>query len=309
MAGFTASRAYYGKIMLFGEYSVMEGSSAVLIPYPKVQATLCLPGSCKPYPLALESNRSIQAFAGYLTELCHLKDIAVPFDLTRFTNDVKEGLYLQSSIPENYGLGSSGALCAALFDTYSIPENPEKTFPVQDLQTIFSLMESFFHGSSSGADPLCIYLNEPLVIHHGNYLLPGHAGMQARNETEFFLIDTGRKSHTGPHVQYFRNKMGDEGYRMDFIQKYIPLVNLAVEQWIDGALKESTLLDLSVAQLIFFQPMIPDSLREVWEKGIETGLYGLKLCGSGGGGMVLCYTRDVQATRVFLRKRYGIELM
>jgi mevalonate kinase len=33
--------------------------------------------------------------------------------------------------------------------------------------------------------------------------------------------------------------------------------------------------------------MIPDSIRPVWEQGLKSGAYTLKLCGAGGGGFLL----------------------
>ena len=43
--------------------------------------------------------------------------------------------------------------------------------------------------------------------------------------------------------------------------------------------------------------MIPISFRELWEKGISSSIYTLKLCGSGGGGFLLGFTKDFEATK------------
>ena len=43
-----------------------------------------------------------------------------------------------------------------------------------------------------------------------------------------------------------------------------------------------------------FQPMMPKLYRDLWKEGIDTNSYYLKLCGSGGGGYILGFTKDLQ---------------
>jgi mevalonate kinase len=54
--------------------------------------------------------------------------------------------------------------------------------------------------------------------------------------------------------------------------------------------------------------MIPDHLVSVWQKGIETNDYYLKLCGSGGGGFILGFTEDYEKAQESL-KDYKLELV
>ncbi|MFT5953016.1 MAG: mevalonate kinase, partial [Bacteroidia bacterium] len=46
----------------------------------------------------------------------------------------------------------------------------------------------------------------------------------------------------------------------------------------------------------------------VWKHGIESGDYYLKLCGSGGGGYILGFTKDYENAKVQL-KNYELELV
>jgi mevalonate kinase len=46
--------------------------------------------------------------------------------------------------------------------------------------------------------------------------------------------------------------------------------------------------------------MIPEKFRQVWQQGIDSGVYYLKLCGSGGGGYLLGFTRDLEQTQRLL---------
>ncbi len=54
--------------------------------------------------------------------------------------------------------------------------------------------------------------------------------------------------------------------------------------------------------------MIPDSFHQLWENGIETNDYYLKLCGSGGGGYILGFTKDYEKTKKLLED-YKLELV
>lgn len=297
------AKIYHGKIMLFGEYSVMEGSWAALIPYRKLQAKLSFPGeNIKQEEVA--SNRLLRAFATYLGERNQKGPEYI--DHLVLDHDLQQGLYLESTIPQNYGLGSSGALCAAVFEAYRTDPLRESQLSMQELRKLFADMESYFHGSSSGVDPLCIYLDEPLVIRNHEYQKPGVAGKDGRDNLKMFLIDTGHKSHTGPYVRHFRDQMKHSAYRNDFTLRYVPLVNEAVEQWLAGQLQMDTVMALSADQLLFFKGMVPASCHEIWRKGIEKGLYACKLCGSGGGGMILGFTKDLERTADFLNSNYKI---
>jgi mevalonate kinase len=38
--------------------------------------------------------------------------------------------------------------------------------------------------------------------------------------------------------------------------------------------------------------MIPENIFNAWKRGLDTNAYYLKLCGSGGGGYILGFTKD-----------------
>ena len=98
----------------------------------------------------------------------------VTFDLNTLQNDVNNGMYFDSSIPQGYGVGSSGALVASIYDKYAddkitVLENLTRD-KLLKLKEIFSFMESFFHGKSSGLDPLNSYLSLPILINSKNHI-------------------------------------------------------------------------------------------------------------------------------------------
>jgi mevalonate kinase len=57
-----------------------------------------------------------------------------------------------------------------------------------------------------------------------------------------------------------------------------------------------------VLQFDFFSEMIPEKFKRIWENGIQSGTYSLKLCGSGGGGFILGFSWDFKKTEEFINK-------
>ena len=146
---------YNSKVILFGEYSMIFDSTALMIPLKRFFAQWRFTDRDKPESIA--SNRSLQKFLAYLAQSEELDNV---LDLPRFRTDLERGLHLDSNVPSSYGLGSSGTLVAAVYDAYAC----QKTDDMMNLKRLFGLMESYFHGSSSGIDPLQCYLGSPFKI-------------------------------------------------------------------------------------------------------------------------------------------------
>ena len=133
---------YYSKVILFGEYSMIFDATALMIPLKRFSAQWQFPQS-RNLSASLQSNHSLKRFRDYLAENETLSSL---LDFVSLTKDLNEGLFLASNVPSGYGLGSSGTLVAAAYDRYAI----QKTDDYLQLKTFFGLMESHFHGSSSG---------------------------------------------------------------------------------------------------------------------------------------------------------------
>lgn len=117
------------------------------------------------------------------------------FNIEALKADVARGMYFDSSIPQGYGVGSSGALVAAIYDKYAndkitVLENLTREKLLQ-LKTIFGQMESFFHGKSSGLDPLNSYLSIPILINSkDNIEATGIPSQSATGKGAVFLLDS-----------------------------------------------------------------------------------------------------------------------
>jgi mevalonate kinase len=295
------NRRYFGKILLFGEYSVIEGSAAALIPYTKVSAHLIFPEG-NPERQAKRSNSVLCSFAEYLK--CSGSKKFEWIDQSALSDDLAKDLYLESTIPENKGLGSSGAICAAIYESYQKGPIPS----IEVIHSNLAAMEAYFHGISSGVDPLSIYLGMPVVVENKAYRILKEDKLYRRNSLKPFLFDTGFSAETAPLVRDFKIKMTNPVFSEKFRSEYVLLVNRCIEDWTAGALSYDSASQLSVEQLVYFNSMIPENILQLWKNGLHESLYALKLCGSGGGGMVLGFTPDMNNTREFIQKHYGIEI-
>ena len=147
---------YYSKVILFGEYSMIFDSTALMVPLKRFSAQWRF-ASHSDFSDSAASNASVQRFSDYLASLESTKDI---IDTRRLNHDLNLGLFLSSDVPSGYGLGSSGTLVSAVYDGYA----NQKTEDLLQLKSLFGQMESYFHGSSSGIDPLQCYLGKPFKI-------------------------------------------------------------------------------------------------------------------------------------------------
>ncbi|PRX56474.1 mevalonate kinase [Flagellimonas meridianipacifica] len=293
---------FYSKILLFGEYGIIKDSKGLSIPYNFFKGALKTDGNLS--DSAKASNESLKRFVDYLKEMESHEPDLVSFDFPKLEADVAEGMYFDSSIPQGYGIGSSGALVAAIYDKYAnnkitVLENLTRE-KLLTLKSIFSKMESFFHGKSSGLDPLNSYLSLPILINSKDNIESTSIPSQNKEgKGAVFLLDSGMTGETAPMVQIFMEKMKQEGFRNMLKDQFIKHTDACVEDFLSGNVKSlfGNLKELSNVVLDNFKPMIPSKFHDLWQKGIESNEYYLKLCGSGGGGYILGFTQDLDKAK------------
>ena len=300
---------FYAKILLFGEYGIIKDSKGLAIPYNSYKGALKTVSN-----LTGEAKKSNENLTKFYLHLKNLSSDIVSFDLAKFKSDIDEGMYFDSSIPQGYGVGSSGALVASIYDQYAndkitILENLTRD-KLLVLKEIFSLMESFFHGKSSGLDPLNSYLSLPILINSKTNIEPAGIPSQKEGKGAVFLLDSEQVGETGPMVNIFMNKMKNEGFRKMLNEEFVSYTDACIEDFLQGNIKSlfGNVKNLSKVVIANFKPMIPSAFHKVWERGIQTNDYYLKLCGSGGGGYILGFTEDYQKAKASL-KDYKLELV
>ncbi len=301
---------FYSKILLFGEYGIIKDSKGLSIPYNFYNGALKV--SETDSEATKKSNGNLKRFADYLETL---DSELVRFDIESLRNDLAEGMYFDSSIPQGYGVGSSGALVAAIYDKYAfnkitVLENLTRE-KLLKLKAIFSEMESFFHGKSSGLDPLNSYLSIPILINSkDNIEATGIPSQKIDGKGAVFLLDSGVVGETAPMVSIFMENMKHEGFRSMLKDQFIKHTDACVDDFLKGDVKSlfRNTKQLSKVVLNHFKPMIPSQFHDLWKKGIETNEYYLKLCGSGGGGYILGFTENIDKAKESL-KDYKLEVV
>ena len=304
---------FYSKILLFGEYGIIKDSKGLSIPYNFYNGAL--KSDENPTEEAKKSNESLVKFVAYLKQLQTEQPELVTFNIEVLQNDVNNGMYFDSSIPQGYGVGSSGALVAAIYDKYAtnkitVLENLTREKLLQ-LKAIFSNMESFFHGKSSGLDPLNSYLSLPILINSkDNIEAAGIPSQSTTGKGAVFLLDSGIVGETAPMVNIFMENLKDQGFRNMLKSQFIKYTDSCVENFLQGDIKSlfKNTKELSKVVLNNFKPMIPEQFHQIWQNGIETNDYYLKLCGSGGGGYILGFTQDLEKAKESL-KDYKLEVV
>ena len=304
---------FYSKILLFGEYGIIQDSKGLSIPYNFYKGAL--KSDENPTNEAKKSNQSLVKFVTYLKQLQSEQPDLVTFNIELLQNDVNNGMYFDSSIPQGYGVGSSGALVAAIYDKYAankitVLENLTREKLLQ-LKSIFSNMESFFHGKSSGLDPLNSYLSLPILINSkDNIEAAGIPSQSATGKGAVFLLDSGIVGETAPMVNIFMENLKDQGFRNMLKSQFIKYTDSCVENFLQDDMKSlfKNTKELSKVVLSNFKPMIPEQFHQIWQNGIETNDYYLKLCGSGGGGYILGFTQDFEKAKKSL-KDYKLEMV
>lgn len=291
---------FFSKILLFGEYGVICDSMGLSIPFENYRGKWHFEKNKNKLPVVSDLN--LLAFWQYMAELEEKGEMLARFDLAQFKKDIDNGLIFQSTIPQGFGIGSSGALCAAFYDQYALDKIDVKDDEqnIIRLKKIFARMESFFHGTSSGLDPLNCYLKKPLLIRNKNLI--EFADMHENHDTHqihAFLINTGNPGKTGPLVNLFFDKCREHHFYKKFRNEFIPLNNECITSFLKGDAHAffHSVKKLSKFTLKHFEPMIPEPFRPLWKKGLETSLYFLKLCGSGGGGFLLGFTHEPEKAK------------
>jgi mevalonate kinase len=267
-------RPYPAKILLFGEYTILNGSMALATAYSEFSGKWSF--ASHDTDAARSSHEILKGFS--------LNHPTSDLSLDLMKRDLSEGLWFDSNIPHGFGLGSSGALIAAIYEAYSA----RKGSLLEDKDSLARL-EDYFHGSSSGIDPLVSLINKNLLIHDFNNVSLLENDL---NLSGFFLLNTGKPRNTGPLVSIYQEKMKDPEFKRGCAEILSREVNFAIKALIDD--DRSNLFHhlwlISKFQLEYFSEMIPGQMRGLWSQGLESGSYVLKLCGAGGGGFILGYS-------------------
>jgi mevalonate kinase len=299
---------YPSKILLFGEYSILLNSTALAIPFNKFNGELVIIEADNGNKNAedIRSNQVLNEFLSFLKIESVKKKMLNYFDFDAFENDISNGLFFRSDIPEASGLGSSGAVVAAVFDKYTNIQFSEKD--LGRIRESLALFESFFHGTSSGIDPLTSFHKSPVLLKKNEILTLNSLQVEeSLHKSGLFLVHTSQSGNTGKLVRNFNNRCkNDPRYLSKVIEQYIPSNDdciISLTNNFDYSLFFTAIRKLTSLQLVLFDEMIPLTFAQLTEYGLANDLFYLKLCGSGGGGYFLGFTQNLVLTENYFNEK------
>lgn len=276
---------YPAKLLLYGEHITLRGGQALAVPLPLFGGR---------WAMAPDTPMTeLLDWVGYLMEPDVKAQLKATLDITAAADFFATGGHFESDIPRGYGLGSSGALTAAFYDRFAHPA----TIPtaIADLKHELAVLESFFHGKSSGTDPLVAYLGQ------GVHLRPDEAPVRVDPLGNFpagfryFLVDTDQTRQTAPWVKRFLERYetrphfraaADDYWRVDTAAA-IRAARLG--DWAEVQLRTQR---IGIFQYKWLRDFCPEHLHLLWEQLNARPDTALKLCGAGGGGYLLGCTQD-----------------
>lgn len=154
-----AYKRFPAKVLLFGEHILLRGATALSLPVPRFGGHWAWISPEKAVPAQ-------GLLANWPTAKCCAR---YGIQSRAFALELSRGIWFRSDMMSGYGLGSSGVVCAAIYDRYC----REKATDLAELKSQLAHIESFFHGKSSGIDPLTAYLGQPIVVRNRTAIFCG----------------------------------------------------------------------------------------------------------------------------------------
>jgi len=261
------------KLLLFGEYTVLDGSQALSVPLPHLTGKWNKQEESGQMSLIPEYYRWLQKV-----------DLADEQTYEKMVAEFEDGWTYESNIPVGYGVGSSGAYVAAMYDRYI--NNGEKD--INKATEKMAQMEAYFHGSSSGMDPLVSYTGKAVYKNEkGDFQLLDNIGWP--EGFKVYLLDSGIPRETASLVNRYKERTEDKTVTEKIKQHLVPMVENAIHCYLEGENQklEECVGVISQFQRENFKEVIPDAVQKLWDEiSSRPGVY-MKLCGAGGGGYYL----------------------
>ena len=292
------------KLLLFGEHTVLHGGEALALPLHAFGARWS-DGPTR------DSDGPFRRWAAFAKTRPALRDA---LDLARWEAEA-DGLALASDIPPDYGLGSSGALTALTFRRYARdprwstladasaeqPPRDTRSDELLELRALLGELEGYFHGRSSGLDPLVCLLQTAIHVDAGGDARQVDARLPSLSPGGgWFLLDSGQPKAGGSAIARFGVSCQSPAFRQNFLDPASALVRRLIADTLARDSLEPTrprglelLAQLSQLQRAHLGWLIPGAVAKTWSAWLADDRAYLKLCGAGGGGFFLGYTRDL----------------
>lgn len=265
---------YHGKLLLFGEYLVLNQGAALALPEER-------------YFVRWERKETPdEELLKYLEFLCQEATLSEYLKFHLLEKHLQTGWQLVSDVPRHKGLGSSATIVAAVYDRYKSKKDSE--ISMDDLQQIFATMENYMHGTSSGFDPLPVYFNQP-ILRKNNQSVRVNTRLPCLDSWTTELIDSGEERENGEGINRYLDRLKKDKTFASKIDTLTKVNNKLVEAVIknEKRIAENLLKTFSENQFYLFTDWIPEKIRHEWDENRQEIDSAYKMLGAGGGGYFL----------------------
>jgi mevalonate kinase len=262
-------KEFSSKILLFGEYLVLLGGQSLSFPYYEYK----LKRSSEYNP---KNRFFFEKLVHYIETNEMLKNRICP----SFKEEVQKGLSFESNIPVGYGLGSSGALVAAIYNDFFI----EQATDLNILKKELAELESFFHDKSSGIDPLTSFIDKPILNADSQLEI-----IETIDMKNFSLVDSGKRRGAKEAIKHFNSLRNQANFNKG-LEELSEISNIMTQKYLRHENIWDEMKEYSSRQYTLFNDFLTESIKIDWELGINSEKYYMKLCGAGMGGMYLKFS-------------------
>lgn len=280
-----------GKIILFGEHSVVYGRPALAVPVTQVQATVNVIASSRPGIWIDAPDISLSSDLNSLSPDHPLAAVVREvFSSLGTSQDLPITVHISSTIPVAAGLGSGAAVSVAIIRALSAFLG--KSLPKEEISALAYEVEKLHHGTPSGIDNSVITYVRPVYFIMGQPIETFHVG------SPFTIVvgDTGIIAPTKESVGDVRRLWQAEPARWENVFDKVAEIVLKARQAIEiGNISTlGPLMDANHALLKQLTVSSPELDRLV-EAARQSGALGAKLSGGGRGGNMIALADEVTA--------------
>lgn len=263
---------YPAKLLLAGEFTVIQQGAALAIPLPSFYGH---------WTKDVVDDRLIKLIP-YVQSLDFLAS-------DKFAEDVFNGLQMKINFKMGYGMGSSGVLSAGILDRYSKTSLQDES--IISIKNKLALIEHAFHGKSSGFDPLISFFNKPVFTKGDTLERIESTTFFDQHLTSLFLLDSMHERNGIRPIEWFYENSDKPEFKQqiskldEYNEELIHLLFTANDL-------SSVWKKISTLQFKYFYPLITDSVKSTWQHGLASDEFYVKLCGKGSGGYYLIYVTN-----------------
>lgn len=278
----------HGKVILFGEHSVVHGRPALALAVERgAQVRLQPAPAGSPTTLHIEPwNVDIDTGAAPNPGRERLQQ-ALRVARALYDDDVEVSLHAEMHLPSGAGMGSSAALGVAVLRALDeAREHPRADAEIYERSLAW---ERVFHGNPSGVDGA-------MAVYGGMAIFKKGAPLQRivpRHPIRLLVGDSGTPGDTKEMVESVAHQLEREPARVgklfDAIAAIVANGRLALEQ---GELKSIGQLMTMNHKLLCGLMLSTDAVEEMNAAVMEAGALGAKLTGAGGGGCMIALFDD-----------------